>query len=64
MGVIMPILGSIGKSLIAAFLTEKFIKDLIVFLLEKLAKLTSNNVDDELVAKVKEALHPSQEPKR
>lgn len=50
------ILKSIAKSILSAFLTEAFIKEVIVFLLEKLAKKTDNTVDDELVAKIKEAL--------
>lgn len=41
----------------SALLTEKFIKEVIVFLLEKLAKKTTNSVDDTLVEKLKEALN-------
>jgi len=52
----MEILKQIGKALLSALLTEKFIKELVVFLLEKLAAKTSNDVDDEIVKKVKEAL--------
>lgn len=52
----MEILKSIGKSLLSALLTEAFVKEIVVFLLEKLAKKTSNTVDDVLVEKVKEAL--------
>ena len=52
----MEVLKSIGKAVLSALLTEKFIKEIIVYLLEKLAKKTSNNVDDEIVAKIKEAL--------
>ena len=52
----LEILKSIGKSLLAALLTEGFIKEVIVFLLEKLAQKTDNSVDDELVSKLKEAL--------
>lgn len=63
MAVLMNVLKALGKSLIGSFLTEKFIKEIVIYLLEKLAKLTSNSVDDELVAKVKEALFPSQEQK-
>ena len=55
----LEILKSIGKSLISAFLTEKFVKELVIYLLEKLAKLSSNDVDDAIVAKVKEALSPA-----
>ena len=53
---VVQILKTVGKSLISALLTEQFIKEMIVFLLEKLAKRTSNSVDDAIVAKVKEAL--------
>lgn len=52
----MAILKQIGKAIISALLTEKFVKELIIFLLEKLAKKSSNEVDDEIVAKIKEAL--------
>ena len=51
----VEILKSIGKSLISALLTEKFIKEVIIYLLEKLAKKTDNSVDDVLVEKIKEA---------
>lgn len=53
----MEIVKSIGKSLLSALLTEAFVKEIIVFLLEKLAKKTTNTVDDVLVEKVKEALN-------
>lgn len=53
---IIELLKSIGKSLLSAVLTEAFIKEILIFLLEKLAKLSSNTVDDTLVQKVKEAL--------
>ena len=53
---IVEVLKQIGKALISAILTEKFVKEIIVFLLEKLAAKTSNDVDDEIVKKVKEAL--------
>ena len=49
-------LKSIGKALLSALLTEAFIKEIVTFLLEKLAQKTTNTVDDELVKKVKEAL--------
>ena len=52
----IEILKSIGKGLIAALLTEKFVKEIIIYLLEKLAKRSDNKVDDEIVAKIKEAL--------
>ena len=55
---VLELLKQIGKGLISALLTEKFIKEVIVFLLEKLAKMSSNDVDDVIVQKVKEALQP------
>ena len=53
---IIELVKSIGKSLLSAILTEAFIKEILVYLLEKLAKLSSNTIDDVLVQKVKEAL--------
>jgi len=50
------ILTKIGKVLISALLTETVIKKLIILLLEKLAEKTTNNVDDEIVKIVKDAL--------
>ena len=50
------ILKSIGKVLLSALLTEKFVKEIVIFFLEKLVKKTDNDVDDELVKKIKEAL--------
>ena len=52
----LEVLKQIGKALLSALLTEKFIKEIIIFLLEKLVKRTDNTLDDEIVAKVKEAL--------
>ena len=52
----VEILKSIGKGLIAGLLTEKFVKEIIIYLLEKLAKKSDNKVDDEIVAKIKEAM--------
>ena len=52
----IEILKSIGKGLISALLTEKFVKEIIIYLLEKLALKSDNKVDDEIVAKIKEAL--------
>lgn len=53
---VLSLLKEIGKSLLSALLTEQFIKEVVVFLLEKLAKSTSNTVDDEIVSKIKDAL--------
>ena len=52
----IEILKSIGKGLIYALLTEKFVKEIIIYLLEKLALKSDNKVDDEIVAKIKEAM--------
>ena len=58
----VEILKSIGKGLISALLTEKFVKEIIIYLLEKLAKKSDNKVDDEIVAKIKEALNVEKSP--
>ena len=52
----IEVLKSIGKGLISALLTEKFVKEIIIYLLEKLAKKSDNKIDDEIVAKIKEAM--------
>ena len=52
----VEILKSIGKGLISALLTEKFVKEIIIYLLEKLALKSDNKIDDEIVAKIKEAM--------
>ena len=52
----VEILKSIGKGLISALLTEKFVKEIIIYLLENLAKKSDNKIDDEIVAKIKEAM--------
>lgn len=63
MAAILEILKQIGSSILMALLTESFLKHLVVKALEYLAKKTSNEVDDELVAIVKKALEPSEESK-
>ena len=52
----IEVLKSIGKALVSALLTEKFIKEIIIYLLEKLALKSDNKIDDEIVAKIKEAM--------
>ena len=52
----IEVLKSIGKGLISALLTEKFVKEIIIYLLEKLALKSDNKVADEIVAKIKEAM--------
>ena len=59
----VEILKSIGKGLISALLTEKFVKEIIIYLLEKLALKSDNKVDDEIVAKIKEAMDIKKEEK-
>ena len=59
----VEILKSIGKGLISALLTEKFVKEIIIYLLEKLAKKSDNKIDDEIVAKIKEAVEVKKEEK-
>lgn len=52
----MEIVKIIVKVLVTSFLTENFIKEMIIFLVEKIAKKTDNTIDDELVEKIKNAL--------
>ena len=52
----IEVLKSIGKALVSALLTEKFVKEIIIYLLEKLALKSDNKIDDEIVAKIKEAM--------
>ena len=59
----IEILKSIGKGLISALLTEKFVKEIIIYLLEKLALKSDNKIDDEIVAKIKEAMDIKKEEK-
>ena len=59
----IEILKSIGKGLISALLTEKFVKEIIIYLLEKLALKSDNKVDDEIVAKIKEAVEVEKKEK-
>ena len=59
----IEVLKSIGKALISSLLTEKFVKEIIIYLLEKLAKKSDNKIDDEIVAKSKEAVEVKKEEK-
>tara|TARA_R110002110_G_scaffold155352_1_gene349663 strand:+ start:133 stop:327 length:195 start_codon:yes stop_codon:yes gene_type:complete len=52
----IEVLKSIGKGVLSALLTEKFVKEIIIYLLEKLALKSDNKIDDEIVAKIKEAM--------
>lgn len=49
-------LGSLIKTLIVSILTDKFVKDLLLHLLQNLAEKSDNKVDDELVKLVAAAL--------
>ena len=52
----MDIFKKIGLSLISGLLTETFIKNLIIFLLKKLAVKTDNKVDDKIIEMIESAL--------
>lgn len=58
MSVLLPILstlGTIGMSLLTSLMTETFLKKAILIGLEKLAKKTETEADDQLLEAVKEA---------
>jgi chaperonin GroEL (HSP60 family) len=52
---------SILKTIMISILSDKFVRELIVHALEKLAKKSDNKVDDELVALVSKALLPAEQ---
>lgn len=51
----LGLLAPIFKSLLLKLLTETFLKDVAIQALEEAAKLTDNDVDDEMVKSVKKA---------
>lgn len=51
-----PILVKVFGSMMVSLLTEKFLKGVIIILLEKMVASTSNDMDDKLLNEVKEAL--------
>lgn len=55
---IIQLLAAAGKQVLISLVSERLLKDIIIKALEKLAKRTSNTVDDELVDVVKRALYP------
>lgn len=57
----MEILRQILKAVLTAVLTESFLKEIIIYGLEKLAVSTDNKVDDEIIAIVKKSLEKPQE---
>lgn len=56
----MNALIALVKPILFSFLTSKAVKDLVVQLLEKYAKTTDNQIDDALVAIVKERIYTPQ----
>lgn len=63
MVLILQILKEIGKALLLSLLSRKMVESLIIYFLEWLSKKTDNEVDDNLVKLVKEALRPQVAPK-
>jgi hypothetical protein len=58
MGILMPILGTLGTvalHMLTQLMTEKVLKKMIILGLEKLAARTQTDVDDQLVKAAKEA---------
>lgn len=60
MAVILEVLKQVAQHLILALLTRQFIEELIVKALKWLSEHTDNKLDDELVARVEEALKKSE----
>lgn len=56
----MDALIALVKPILFAFLTSKAVKDLVVQLLEKYVSTTDNQIDNALVAIVKEKLYTAQ----
>jgi hypothetical protein len=55
MSILLSILKLIGKHLIAMFITEAFLKELAIHLLEKLHKKTKSTWDDDLLKMARKA---------
>jgi hypothetical protein len=51
------------KAVMVAVISEQFLKELLVYILEKLAEKTDNKIDDHMVEMVKKALQPSEAQK-
>lgn len=47
------------QHLMVSFITERLLKDVLLFGLEKLSKRTDNHVDDDILLIVKRALYPN-----
>lgn len=48
---------TIALKILKSLMTESFVKKLVIYLLEYLAKKTDNEVDDKIVGMVKEAVN-------
>jgi len=55
--VVLGSLSTIAAKLIIVLATEKYITKLIIFGAEKIVKYTTNKIDDEIVAELKERLN-------
>jgi hypothetical protein len=60
----MEFLKAVLKAVLTAFLTESFLKEIIVYGLEKLAASTDNKVDDEVIAMVRRSMEPPKETEK
>lgn len=58
MTIVLSLLRLAFQQLLMSFITERLLKDVIIVALEKMAKRTTNTVDDELCEVVKRALYP------
>lgn len=59
MAIVLEILKQVAQHFLMSLLTREFLESLIIKGLKKLAEHTDNKMDDELVAKVEEALKKS-----
>jgi hypothetical protein len=60
MMLLLEAIKAVMKSLMVGLITEKFLKEVIIYALTKLSEKTDNKVDDEVLAMVKKALHPEE----
>ena len=54
---IVPMLKKIALDVVKALVTEKFIKEAIVYLLVYLSKKTDNTIDDKVVSMIEKAMN-------
>jgi len=57
---LLTTLRAILKSLMVSLITEKFLKEIILYALTKLSEKTGNKIDDQILVMVKDALHPEE----